>query len=120
MINIKPAVVAALKEDVDLIGLLGGPRIYFQAAPNAKEFPRITYYELDNHGSLYADDMEQASEILIVIDIWHTVKTSEIAQAVDKLMTGLGFVREFASDLYEDDTKIFHKTMRFRIGQEIF
>jgi len=119
VINIKPAVVAALKGDGTLIGLLGGLRVYFQAAPDAKEFPRVTYYELDNHGSLYADDSEQASEIIIVVDIWHTAKTTQIAQAVDNVMAGLGFAREFASDLYEDDTKIYHKTVRYRIGQEL-
>ena len=119
MINIKPTVVAALKADATLTGLLGGQRVYFQVSPNADEYPRITYYELDNSGALFADDVEQASEIVIMVDVWSKTSTSAIAQAVDNVMTGLGFEREAAPDLYENDTKVHHKAIRYGIEKEI-
>jgi len=115
VINLKPDVVAALKNDATLVGLLGGPRIYFQVAPNADEFPRITYYEQDNRPALHGDSRELGSEVTFVIDIWAKASTSAIADAVDRIMTGLGFVREFAGDLYEQDTGVYHKNMRYRI-----
>lgn len=115
MINLKTNVVSALKNDTTLTGLLGGPRIYFQLASNADEFPRITYYEQDNRATLYGDSQEIGSEITFVIDIWAKASTTAIADAVNRVMVGLGFVREFAGDLYEQDTGVFHKNMRYRI-----
>ncbi len=115
MINLKPDVVSALKNDAELVGLLGGPRIYFEAAPNADEFPRITYYEQDNRPALWGDDRELGSEITFIVDVWAKASTTAIASAVDRVMAGLGFVREFAGDLYEQDTQVYHKAMRYRI-----
>lgn len=115
MINIKANVVAALKGDAELVALLGGQRIYFQVAPNAAEFPRITYYEQDNRPALYGDCQELGSEIVMVVDVWSKGSTGAIAAAVDRIMAGIGFVREFAGDLYEPDTGVFHKHMRYSI-----
>lgn len=115
MINLKPDVVLALKNDAELVSLLGGPRIYFQVAPNPDEFPRVTYYEQDNRPSLWGDNRELGSEITFVVDIWAKASTTAIADAVDRVMASLGFVREFAGDLYEQDTQVYHKAMRYRI-----
>ncbi|NTW04535.1 MAG: DUF3168 domain-containing protein [Peptococcaceae bacterium] len=119
MINIKPAVMSALKANSTLIGLLGGSRIYFQGSGIVDELPRITYFEVVNIGSLYADDVEATSEIHIQIDIWSKGSTSAMAEEVDKTMKSLGFGRTSSADLYEDDTKIFHKAMRFAIIKEV-
>jgi len=115
MINLKPNVVSALKNDTTLTGLLGGPRIYFQVAPNADEFPRITYYEQDNRPALYGDSQELGSELIFVVDVWSKASTTAIADAVNGVMASLGFMREFAGDLYEEDTGVFHKNMRYTI-----
>lgn len=114
MKNLKADVVAALKSDATLTTLLGGPRIYFQFPPDPAEFPRITYYEADNKDFPFGDDMENATEVILVVDIWNTGSTSDIAASVDRVMNGLGFYREFSADLYEDQGQIHHKTMRFR------
>lgn len=114
MINIKPDVVTALKTDAILAGLVGD-RIYFYYPPVEAAYPCISYYELDNRPALYGDNQELASEITFVIDIWAKASTTAIADAVNRIMTGLGFVREFAGDLYEQDTGVFHKHMRYRI-----
>lgn len=122
MINIKPDVVTALENDQTLVGLLGGPRIYLLNAPDAKEFPRITYYEANNAEYPYADELEAITEVLLVVDIWNKTSsdgtndgsTSAIAQAVDNVMATQGFYREFSTDLYEDDTLVYHKSMRYR------
>ncbi|MFZ5688674.1 MAG: DUF3168 domain-containing protein [Bacillota bacterium] len=114
MINLKPTVYAALKNDPTLTGLLGGPRIYFQCPPDPAEFPRITYYEADNKDFPFADELEASTEIIIVIDIWAKGSTSAIAQAVDNIMTSHGFYREFTTDLYETTTNVHHRPMRYR------
>lgn len=122
MINLKPLIVSALTENETLVNLLGGPRVYFQVAPDPDELPRITYFELMNFGSMYADDGEEASEIHVQIDVWSKESTSDIAAEVDRTMKSIGFGRMASADLYEDDTEIFHKAMRFatnRINEEV-
>jgi hypothetical protein len=119
MINIKPEVLQALESNQALVSLLGGPRIYQQVAPNPDEFPRITFFEMANFDTTFADDQAIESEIHIQIDIWSKDSTSAIAQEVDRTMKSIGFKREASADLYEDDTKIFHKAMRYSTNREI-
>lgn len=120
MINLKPAVLEALEENQTLVSLLGGKRIYQIKAPTASEYPRITFFEMTNFDDHYADDSALSSEIHMQIDIWsQDGKTSAIAQEVDKTMKGLGFKRTSAIDLFEDDTKIYHKAMRYQTNRII-
>jgi hypothetical protein len=129
--NIKPSVYQALQNDVTLISLLGGivkasptvtyQRIYQLMAPNAQEFPRLVFWEMDNVGATYADDTEKNSEITIQIDIYTiNQSTSVIAGEIDIVMKGLGFFRNASTDQYNDDndTQINEKHMRYAIFAE--
>jgi hypothetical protein len=127
MINIKPKVYEALQNDATLISLLGGiitndsvtyNRIYQLMAPNANEFPRLVFWEMDNIGANFADDEEQESEISIQIDIYtKNQSTSDIAKEVDNLMKSIGFFRTASTDQYneDNDTQIYEKHMRYSI-----
>lgn len=115
MINVKPLVVKALKENQGLINLLGGPFIYHLKAPDAATFPRITYFEYNNYDSDYADDDRIASRVHLQISIW-TKKAGElspIAEQVDQTMFDTGFTRSFSTELYEDDIQVFQLAMRY-------
>lgn len=114
MIDLKPAILKALESNQALVSLLGGKRIYQLVAPKAEEFPRITFFELNNRGERYADDVELSSDVRIQMDVWSKGNTSRLSEEVDKTMKALGFQRYFATDLYEDDTKVFHKAMRYQ------
>lgn len=89
--------------------------IYFFHPPDFTNLPALSYFEVDNIGNLYADDTEAGSEIVFQIDLWGKTSLSEYALAVDDVMTGLDFNRISSPDLYEKDTKIYHKSMRYRI-----
>ena len=119
MINAKTEVYQALRSNAALISLLGGQRIYQMVAPNAEEFPRITFFELDNLGDLYADDRESSSLIRVQIDVWSKGSTTDIAIEVAKTMQSIGYSRDFSMDLYEQDTAVYHKTMRFSTSKEV-
>ncbi len=119
MISIKSQVLNALKANSQLAALLSGPHIYFQVAPDAKQFPRITFFEMTNIGSVFADDTEIASDISLQIDVWSKGNTTDIALEVDRTMKSLAFARDTAADLYEDDTGIYHKAMRFSTIVEV-
>jgi hypothetical protein len=115
VINLKPTVIQALDNNSELISLLGGPRIYFMVAPNAEEFPRITYFELNNIDEDYHDDTPVSSRVSFQISIWakNPGQLSPIAREVDETMKELGFYRTSAIDLFEDDTQVFHKALRY-------
>ena len=113
MKNIKATVVSTLKADTTLKGLVSD-RVIFMSLPDEPEFPCITYYEQNNSPALVGDGKELTSESVMVIDVWSKGSTTAIAQAVDNIMAGLHFVREFAGDLYETDTGVYHKSMRYR------
>jgi hypothetical protein len=111
--NIKATMVSTLKADTTLKGLVSD-RVIFMSLPDEPEFPCITYYEQNNSPALVGDGRELTTESVMVIDVWSKGSTTAIAQAVDNIMAGLHFVREFAGDLYETDTGVYHKSMRYR------
>jgi len=111
--NIKTTVVSTLKADTTLKGLISD-RVIFMSLPDEPEFPCITYYEQNNSPGLVGDGKELTTESVMVIDVWSKGSTTAIAQAVDSVMVSLHFRREFAGDLYESDTGVYHKSMRYR------
>ncbi|MDM5270540.1 DUF3168 domain-containing protein [Bacillus wiedmannii] len=118
MKNLRPDILQALESNQELLSVLGGKRIYYRKARNADEFPRITFFELNNVPDSFADDEITSSEITFQIDIWSKNSTTAIHSKVDAIMNGIGFTRYAIADLYEDDTQIFHYAMRFRKVEE--
>jgi hypothetical protein len=112
--DVKVTVRNALLANAALVALLGGKRIYQLSTSNATEYPRITFFEVVNRDSEFADDQSIASEIVMQIDVWSKGSTSAIAKEIDKTMKELGYFRMSAPDFYEEDTKVYHKAMRFR------
>lgn len=112
MQNIKANVVSALKTATALYTLIAD-RVYFQFPNDFKTLPCISYFEYNNSGEFFCDDVEVGSEILYQIDVWSESSTSAIAQAVDTIMVAEGFVRLKASDRYEPSTAIHQKSMLY-------
>lgn len=111
MINLKPQILKKLEEipDVEIF------YFYPQKWSNLSKKPAISYYEMDNSMSSKADDEEYSSNIAIQVDIWakSSSKCSKLAIEVNSKMEELEFERTLALDLFENETKIYHKTMRF-------
>jgi hypothetical protein len=112
--DVKTDLRTALLANAALVSLLGGDRVYQLVAPNATEFPRITFFELNNSDSAYADNTAYMADISVQIDVWSKGSTSAIAGEVDKTMKANGWTRTSAGDFYEEDTKVFHKALRYR------
>ncbi len=111
MINLKPQILKKLEE----ISEAEVSYFYPQKWSNLSKKPAISYYEMDNSTSSKADDEEYSSNIAIQVDIWakNSSKCSKLAIEVNAKMEDLGFERTLALDLFENETKICHKTMRF-------
>lgn len=119
MIDLKPVIYQALTQDEELVTLLGGPHIYQLTAPDATVYPRVTFFELDNVDSDYADDAPMAASVSVQVDVWSKGSFADIVQRVNAVMESLGFVRYYATDLYEADTGVYHKALRYQAVREV-
>lgn len=123
MIDMSPFVLQSLESNASIVALVGRDqddniRIYQHRAPYADDFPRITFFEMTNFDSSYADDDASQSTISYQVDVWSKGDTAAIAKEVDKSMKALGFRRTSSVDLYEDDVQVYHKGLRYTIAVE--
>ena len=116
MQNIKTTVLTAL-QTASAITTIVSARIYFQYPPDFATLPSVSYFELGNIGNLYADNQEIGSEIIFQIDLWGKASLSALALAVDDIMTGIDFTRRQSIDLFENDSRIYHKSMQYKIDK---
>lgn len=117
MIDIKPDIRNALLADANLVSLLGGERVYAIQAPNPDEYPRITMFEVYNLDQDFADNEPTSSEILIQIDVWSKANYNPIVFKTDEIVHGLGLIRYYATDLYEEKEYVYHKVLRYRTAR---
>lgn len=113
-IDIKTEIRTALLANAALVALLGGNRVYQLAAPDANQYPRITFFEVTNFDSGFADDGVFAEEVIVQIDVWSKGSTSAISSEIDNTMKELGYFRSTGQDLYESDVQVYHKSLRYR------
>lgn len=120
MITMKSTIKNALTNDSTLINKLNGhSSIYAVHAPDADEYPRITYFEMTNLDANHADDAAYSSRLVYQVDVWSKTNPDAIAVEVDRLMKSIGFFRIGGADLYEDGTQVYHKALRFGIVKEV-
>jgi uncharacterized radical SAM superfamily Fe-S cluster-containing enzyme len=62
---------------------------------------------------LHADDVEKATGYYVQIDVWSKGDYSSLVDQVKTAMTASGFRKTSAADLYEKDTEMYHKAIRF-------
>lgn len=108
MISLQPEVYAALQAT-------GYTPTYFYPAANTS-LPCISFYEADNSERQRADGNEALTNVEYTIDLWATTPetTATMALAVHTRLAALRMRRTFSHDLYEPETGIHHKTMRYR------
>lgn len=119
MITAKNAIRTALINDDALVKLLEGQRVYAIRAPNADEYPRITFFEMTNFDKNYADDRAYSSRMVYQVDVWSKGNPDPIAIEVDRVMKLIGFGRTAGADLYESDIQVYHRALRYGILKEV-
>ena len=75
-----------------LDGALSCP-VHFLSPPAGAQEPCVSFFELNNADTLFADDEPQCSSITYAVDLW-SAKAGEIpalAQMVDAAMQSIGF-----------------------------
>ena len=114
MTDAKETVRKQLLQNANLVTLLGGKRVYKRPAPDGKEFPRVTIFEVDQSDGDYADDKPMSDEVVSQIDEWNKKDTQAIFEEIDRIMKENGWRRSGKQEFYEQDTGVHHKALRYR------
>lgn len=85
---------------------------------SGKENTYITFFNYLEQGEQYADNEEKVTGYYIQVDLWSKKDYTQIVKDIENNMKAAGFVRTSAADLFEEDSKIYHKAMRFFINIE--
>ena len=109
MQNLKPTVLTALQT----ASALSTMTFYFHYPPDFLTLPVGTYFEANNVGNLFADDLRIGSEIIFQIDLWSRTSLSDYAIAVNDAMASIDFVRISSQDKF-DRPGVYQKSMKFR------
>lgn len=104
--------VRDLLMDKTIIDLTEDKKVYFLHANNAKP-PYVEYEFYDENGADYSENQETATNYYIQIDIFSNGDYTELETKIKEKMISEGFTRGMAADMYEKDTKLYHKAMRF-------
>ncbi|MGM7682656.1 hypothetical protein ACSVDA_10935 [Cytobacillus sp. Hm23] len=73
----------------------------------------ITFFEYNQGSGLHADDDEQKTVHYVQVDVWSDLNYMNLVDQVKEKLKNVGFRRTSEADLYERDTGIYHKVMRF-------
>lgn len=77
----------------------------------------ITFFEYNQNGALHGDDKELKTAYYVQVDVWSEDNYTEIVKKVRETMIKAGFIRTFETEVYEEETKTFHKVFRFQFVQ---
>lgn len=86
---------------------------------NGKADTYITFHEYLASGEEYEDDEETLTAHYIQVDIWSKKDYIDIVKNIKRLLLKVGFKRLNEVDLYEEDTKIYHKGLKFYYLEEV-
>ena len=104
MINVKPEIYTELKKV--------SSNVNDTYPSDWTTFPIIQYTEEDNNTHTKTNDKEQLANVRYKIDIWNDKSTSNIAGAIDGVLSSLGLKRIQCLDA-PDPSKLKHKVMRY-------
>lgn len=99
----------------EILDILPDKRVYFLHAHNPNKTLYLEYEIINEYGEEYSENKEDYTTYTIQIDIFSTGDYTQLEDAIKKVMMDNGFNRGMAADLYEKDTQLYHKAMRFFI-----
>lgn len=102
--NINSDILTALKD-------IGVPVSFQRHTGTADTY--ITFFTYLDRPELHSDDRETVTGYYVQIDVWSKNDYTELVKSVHEKMSAVGFRKQGFYDLYEDDTRMYHKAMRF-------
>jgi hypothetical protein len=123
MKQVKIDIFSALKASIALNSIVaadskGLKQIFSGWPPTTAIYPCVGFYRVSGTRGI-ADGRLSNFDELYSIDVFATTMTAteDALEAIDEVMDTLSYIvtREGDLDLYETDTKVFHKVLRYRI-----
>lgn len=111
MLNPKQYVKSILM-DQEIINLTGDKTVHFIHAVSPVT-PYIEYLFYDENGAAWEEGKEISADYYLQVDIFSQGNYTNLENKIKEKLISAGFERDMAADMYEDDTKLFHKAMRF-------
>lgn len=81
---------------------------------NGTDTTYITYFFYNENGEAFAENKEIDTSYFVQVDIWTKGDFTDLAKQVLQLMKEAGYYRIYSTELYENDTKLYHKVIRFQ------
>lgn len=101
--------------DAEITNLTANKKVYFLHADEEVKTPYIEYEVIDEQGEEWAENKEIATTYYVQVDIFSKTNYSKIEEKIKEKLINAGFERSMAADLYEKDTELYHKALRFSI-----
>ena len=87
-----------------------------------KDVPYVTYQQTDSNNPFSSDDELQNYVDFYDFDVFSRGNYIPIVEAIKTILTDNGFrwhPSRSSGDMYEDETKLYHKTLSFSIERSI-
>ena len=115
---VKVDIITALKASAALVSLCG-TRIFSGWPPSATVYPCVGFYRIAGQKGTADGKLSARTNELSSVDCFAMtmLETESMEAAIDAALSGLNWIvtAEHGPDLYEPDTKIYHKVLRYRI-----
>ncbi|WP_017416767.1 hypothetical protein [Clostridium tunisiense] len=111
MFNIKQYIKQVLSND-EILNLTSDKKVHFLHALDPIP-PYVEYEIFDEDGAAWSEGKEVATNYYVQIDIFSKEDYTELENKIKEKMINAGFERTGGADLYEEDTQLYHKPMRF-------
>lgn len=99
----------------EILNLTGDKKVHFLHAKNPIT-PYLEYEVVSEREAYSQEGNEKYTSYLIQIDIFSKSDYANLEEVVKKELIKNGFNREQGADLYEKETGLYHKAMRFNIA----
>ena len=99
------------KEVINTLKNIGVP-VSFQTTKTDK-FPYVTFFTYLDTGRLHSDDKETITGYFVQVDVWSKADYTNLVKDIHESMLTANFIKQQYHDLYEPDTGVYHKVMRF-------
>lgn len=113
--NIKQYLLKVLNSK-EILDLLPDRKVYFLNATNPDKKLYLEYEIVNEYGAEYSEGNEDYTTYIVQIDIFSTGDYTQLEKVVKKVMIQNNFNRDMAVDLYEKETGLYHKAMRWNIS----
>lgn len=101
-----------IKEELkSVLDTLGVPVGFHRYTGNASTW--ITFSTYNEQAEAHSEDEIEKEAHFIQVDIWSKTDTDELEARVKSVLENADFQFNNGQDLYEADTKIYHKGLRF-------